>query len=735
MSCPAKPGTRVFSVTTRVTKDAPPDAINLLDGQQRTLAILSAWPGIENQLQRPVSVWIDLAEKPQGEYRFRLLATTRAQPFGYERASMGGQSLSKLVSRERRLANSTYLQKDESIDAWNLWDSKGFMPWNANLAMRLSVLIGNPDSLDSVDTHIKEKINFFENLLYEKVNQKEPVSANDDYLHEMQRYLQAKINNLKKIIENENDRKDLNERVNSLREALRLIPEIQFPLIPIGRHLDEKNEAVGDPTIAVLFKRVGSGGQSLSDEDYIFSVIKHHAPAAHDLVEELMDDRVSALYSANDLVMAAVRLSLFELRSSASGEGDRRVFADRARINKAEFARLIRRKQPGEKWFINLFEESIKASGRFTETLRAVLSALAYSGEFRVGLPKHAFWSLIDRHLLDVLLAFTHRVGTDWLEKSRLKVTRFILWGKLCIIDKQAASEQCIRAMDEMVNIAEFPEGIFIERLLEKKLAYALPSPDILLARNLKGLVRSDDLEDGDKGLRGWSRFVSESYPDLLAKDHYILEVYRRWWDFDRGYHHPFLLWLQREFVFYEFEKKPALAGLEDETPYDFDHILPQSHWGQWTGAAKGNRLIDFHANGKLDSTGHNTIGNGLGNVRIWPSGSNRSDSDSAPVTKLLLEDPLDHRREKILDDSNIKETQPWVDASYVHDLEHRDDPRYWDKARVLAFQGAVEARTFLMYKQFYEELGFIEVQPVFAMASKVLDSGEGATMEKFHDE
>jgi len=58
-----------------------------------------------------------------------------------------------------------------------------------------------------------------------------------------------------------------------------------------------------DPPLAILFKRVGTGGEELSNADYVYSVIKHYVPEVHGTVEALLkDEKVSALYTPTTLV-------------------------------------------------------------------------------------------------------------------------------------------------------------------------------------------------------------------------------------------------------------------------------------------------------------------------------------------------------------------------------------------------------------------------------------------------
>ena len=145
-------------------------------------------------------------------------------------------------------------------------------------------------------------------------------------------------------------------------------------------------------------------------------------------------------------------------------------------------------------------------------------------------------------------------------------------------------------------------------------------------ATSIHGLTHSPN---GVAGLRGWARF---SIPGYLAGDEEATQVleqkihlYKRWWNLrGSGYVHPLLLWIQRDYVFREFEKVPVQPGQAEDTPYDYDHICPESHWKYWTGAGQGNRIIEAgFQNDPHDKSGNYILGNSIGNVRVWNSSRN----------------------------------------------------------------------------------------------------------------
>ena len=132
------------------------------------------------------------------------------------------------------------------------------------------------------------------------------------------------------------------------------------------------------------------------------------------------------------------------------------------------------------------------------------------------------------------------------------------------------------------------------------------------------------------------------------------------------------------------------MAGMADETPFDYDHLVPSAHWAGWTG--EGNNaesLTQFEEEkGSLGYTG-----NCIGNLHVLDSRVNRSLGDSPLAVKL----------EKIGGFAEhgliLKEDENWIKASPSTNY------RVWGSERAFAFQRAVEQRAFDLYEKFYSAL------------------------------
>ncbi len=684
-------------------RQAKASDISLIDGQQRTLSMLAGWPeGLVNP-DRPVAIWVDLIDAPQGEYLFRLWATTRAQPYGYARASMGGQSLSKLERNKLRLANEAW----EKSDALTLWKQPDFMPWEAKFALPLPKLIVNRDQLQAF---VQDQLTRLKEALEKKVSS--PNGSNDEISQQISKHFTEKLKTLPAD-------SDLGKSIHSLKSALNNVLACKFPVIHVRREsfddLGGQSEGENiDPPLAILFKRVGTGGEPLSNADYVYSVIKHHSDMVHGMVESLLDDqKIRAIYTPTTLVMSAVRLTILNLKY---GDGKGQKIVDSAKLDKATFARLVR----NHSGFIEEFEGAIKKGGTFVTSLRQVLDNLSYDGGgFKTGLPKHAL-CLIPIPLLETILAWhtLNNPTADAMERSRLPMVRFVLQGNLCVTDYPKASEVAIKALKDDKTVLdyaktsgvdvgilkgdEFPDQVLLDLLTkgDKATAYSLPSPDRLKQTKDKfGYLLtgpSEDVKVDVKGLRGWSRFSLKE--DAKREDKACAEVYKRWWNRKGGHVHPMLLWLQRDYVFVKFEQQPALAGMDEETPFDFDHILPSAQWAYWTGAEKGHRFIDYplmDGNTIVDNTGHWHIGNSIGNIHVLESSENRSWGDASVIDKLGNGEFAKNALVRVDDKERC-----WLSAS-----GDTEAPRVWKNPRALAFQRAVEQRAFDLYSKFYADL------------------------------
>lgn len=646
--------------------------LGLLDGQQRTLSMLLAWPGMGEYMDK--KIWIDFADEPSNETRFRFHVTTLNQPFGFQRYEPN----SKLSLGDRQKARIAYDEKQkkaipkECISRESIFQTAE--PWESYLPVELIQLINvfNKQGESALRSFVLQKLEGTKSALGAAV---ELLARN------MQEPARAHLDRRLRRLEEDGVKEKIANQIERFLQGMKRVNVLQIPLIEVGKdtfETDDSGENI-DPPLAVLFKRVGTGGTALTDADYIYSVIKHQLPDAYQLVEDLsQEETIARRLSATNIVMTAVRLVAAKLG-----------LADSESPSKTEFHRLLKTDS-----FASTFHTVIAKGGDLPKALIALTEVLSYKGGNDIGLPRHA-WILLDRPLIQVLLRWKlhSQPDSDALINSRDELLRFILYWVLCVKDQKKASKLLFTVLHK--DNPPFP--IFNGELLAKILkaeGIALPviQPEIL-KQHAKNAVISENV----KGIRGWKRFHIDQ--SALFECRCSTELYSRWWSLAGNHIHPLLLWLQREYV-NTFKGFPA-ADQDEETPYDYDHICPSNHWSDWTGITGKNRLIDFHDSPE-DKEGHWRLGNSIGNMRVWDSSDNRSLGSASPKERLHLREQ-DVPNLKLLVDSAINENErvDWVACS------GKDNPRHWDEVRAKAFQRVIETRAFNLYTQFHDRLKF----------------------------
>jgi len=637
---------------TRELKTLEGKGIALLDGQQRTLTMLLGWPFEERPDHR---LWVDLADNPQGSHLFRLRVTTKNQPFGFQKSSSTKLSLSdRTKAYEEYYKHESNTNKDSSEDIFNK-----AKPHRSKAAIDLHLIIEQWKKGNKVD---------WRDWLRKRIVESSSEELNAD---------------------------DIDGKINLFSEALDRLFSMEIPIVKVNdSHMDDGDTDEQDPPLAILFKRIGTGGTTLSDEDYVYSIIKHRIPPAYGLVETLHNKKsIASLLSSTDLVMTAVRLLADTLGNTTNFESP----------TKKQFHTLLKNKS-----FKSEFKELIE--GKVLETAFSQLTNLIKykKNENEIGLPLQAFPQL-KRPLIQVLIKWIYDLkDNDGVERilndNQERVIRFVLYWQIAVKNPKKASNMVFNRLSKGSH-ADFPDKEIYELLIKDyKLALPIVSPQFMAEKRLS-MVRHN-IDSGSKEiLTGWKRFEVKKEDILSDEIRGAVELYQRWWGYGQ-YVHPILLWLQRDLVDqWESGNDNPLAGRDEDTFYDYDHISPQSNWSNWRGAIGDDRLIDFKVSG--DDSGHYRTGNSIGNVRVWCSSENRSDGDASPETKLFgnSEKPmLKDDSSKRLKDSviNPEDKKFWIGCSNA-------EKRKWDSKRVKAFQCAIEERAFYLYSKYYNDLKFVK--------------------------
>lgn len=638
-----------------ITPNLAAKLLDLVDGQQRTLAILAGW--VEQQSYK---VWVDFGDEPQSGHLLRLRVTTINQPYGFRRDDPNA----KLSINDRRCAKAAY----ENIAAKNYspHPSGARISLPIDLTRLIKIWDGNRSIWKDAIYH------YIENARVPYCGENEEATL---------KYFWPETS--------KEQRKQIEQRINSLASGIERLFEAKIPLIRIDPELynvDSANDV--EPPLARLFKRIGTNATPLSNADYVYSVLKYIVKDMdiHQTVAFLhRQGNIASLMAATDLVMTALRLA------ATGWHGE----IDRDNPSMVDFHRMLWPKNGTDnssaKERLPSLVTLLGAPGNrsLTQYFAILQKNLEYSDEeWRFGVPKFMF-PYFGRPLVQTLL---YLVQVGYLKnpidpESRSEALRLALWWTQWVVDGPKASRiafQVIKVVDEPICLGRK----IAEAIVNEGAGMAIRSPDRIQNAGLDMIPDSGQI----KRLIGDSRFntLPEDKEDLVQ----IRRFYRHWWR-PWSYIHPMLLWLQREYV-NGLEGNP-MAGRDDDTPYDFDHILPRAHWGGRTTTDDNGLLSDL-----VEPHWAWFIGNSIGNVRVTHFSDNRCDGDASPKIKMGASQ---NARNGWLKDSAVSENQLqlWYDCSPTDE----DNKKHWDRDRALAFQRVVERRTFDLYLRLYNDAGF----------------------------
>jgi hypothetical protein len=645
-------GQEANDLSTKKTEHVTDSAMGLLDGQQRTLAMLIGWP-----LSTPDQhcLWIDLGEKGHSGSPFELRLTTQAQPFGFQRITQG-----RLSRHERKEARKNY--DDLQPGSASTPDYELFTRYSNTDQQPRPWKTGN-------------KPNLFIKL-------KEAWKIFQDTQHNESEFLNA-LKHLKNTHED--------ALLSSLHKAFMRIESLEVPLILIPEHIstpeiDPVQEDVPNPLI-LLFERIGRNGASLTAEDLLFSMIKQQWPKAQDLVNQRHGKiSVTAFMGATDYVMTAFRLASAETK-----------IADNPRPNVNDFHRhlgtLLGHEEETDRPLRNYLEEKSPLTLAFDKLYHALL----YKGGEDIGLPL-LMMPHLSRGLIQVLLRWVLiNKNSEISDVNREKIIAFSLFWYLHVWNEDKSSKKVF----EIINNKEkeiFPAAEIYQALTdseEDKMGLALP----LMSFNELQDVLNQETSASLQGQDAIFKFDDSRKTHLATFKQ--RELYKRFcWS-----RKPVLLWLQRTYVDKKFkdESTAKFAGLTDEdcVPYDYDHLCPQNHWGtDWRNITKipndgGKVMTSFHTN-------RHTVGNCIGNLHVLESSLNRSFGDDSLESKLEygLKDEQWLHTDSLLYHTTEHQSL-WQAASPDVEADHLNFT--WNETRLQNFQNAIYSRAKGLYYQYHE--------------------------------
>lgn len=464
------------------------------------------------------------------------------------------------------------------------------------------------------------------------------------------------------------------KRIEKFRQGLVNVKNQWLALIKIPDSHIQTNAELEDPShdyLTMLFDRISSGGTRLSPSDLLFSMIKQSWPEAHNLVSDIHEE-VGSMMQPTDIVMTAYRLA--SLRAGITDDPQPNARSFHKNLN------VLLGSDSAKGELRNLIE-----SDGLTNAFVALKGLLIHKNDH--GLPE-AIFPYLDVPLLQVLLFWIMKNPGLVQETNRDEIIRFVLFWLVCSDGAKSQFKASKMAIESMMkhDSAVFPAKMLytaLSKLTDEKYkvfcALTPPQASKVLKTNEFNYV-------GERARR-------------LFNNHHLGERFAN--------KRQLLIWFQREWLLKtctenaDFENfKPLAGGDDDNVPYHFDHLVPQSNWSYFTGQPK--LLASVTMKKFTDGDYHRkSLGNSIGNYRLLSAAENRSRGDAS------LEKNILHGDEKIKIDCASYGQDDVLKAWGKASPEDESLKRTWDDDRVLAFQLAIESRTIALYNKMFEDAGF----------------------------
>lgn len=664
----------VVGLVDRVVQSADVGALGLMDGQQRTLAMLMGCPDAASPSH---CLWINLAEDGQAGAPFDIRLTTQAQPFGFQRADHARLPL-KVRRQARKKYDETHSNGQEKRDVelfTSAIDRDIPRPW--------------VDGGKGVFVRVKEAWRAYDESKGQKTEFQKRLCS------ELPASMDAAMT----------------RRLDRLYVALARLTELEVALILIPEHLSapvraETSPANGPDPMVLLFERIGRNGASLSAGDLLFSMIKQQWPHAQTLINQSQANvAVRVFMGPRNYVMTAFRLAM-----SVDGE------ADNPRPDPHLFHRhlALLMRAPGEmrapRDAAGPLRLYISDQSPLTDAFTHLHAALLYrpQSDNDAGLPL-AMLAHLSRGLVQVLLRWAIGKDAAVVDANRGALIAFSLYWFLHVLHEDKATKQAFAVARTEGASQAFPAAAIYQKLIKTKAnADALLSGsalDLLLITEPSPALRSHECI-----------FRKDVHGKVLATDAQR-DLYKRFcWT-----KKPLLLWLQRAYVHDQFHGLlgDGFAGFTDEesVPYDYDHLCPRNHWGcDWRHISPRDDMPKGTKSHFRD--GRSGVGNCIGNLHVLDASLNRSLGDAALEVKLTSpkwtaeHSLLHHDPSPLVGDSHAA---LWLAASPKVDsdsgLATEVGHRVWTAHRLEKFQEAVYRRARGLYGQYAGACSLLDTQ------------------------
>lgn len=706
----------------------------LLDGQQRATAIALGFRDIwsvdaKNTNELTHALWVDLKPLEGDERQFAFRVVTRAHPWGYSRTDPS-KTLSAAKARDAlvayRMLNGDPDQKPHKFRLSQVF------PWDAEAPVPLALLIGaiqasqNSSTGEIVTSQVKEALlqKMKGTALFNAGGEpSDEGKITSEKTAEIKKAIE-KIACIKKAIEEVDDRQGgFVNLVQGLHDALL---HTEVPALQLNPNMASKDENLnqGDKEdekepVFSLFKRLNTGGTTLSREDINYSKLKSKWPDARKIIEEDILKHRQIAQPAR-MAMLLVRLyrtkrqhgvdkqpesftglcpsmSVDQFRKWIDREDNKKEFEKFCEVTVDEkgLAKIVVDKFWEFVTHNTLPKEKIKACENYWMALPTVLAARLFRQSDDLVL-LYMYWilKLDDKgQISEIEVPACHKRSLGFLTA----IAWFAVDIKACVDGLAAELVKQNSDLVDFFNSSRFRKLIKIDENKKPKMLPLIP-PDILVKN---GKVEGDyeslwGLWGGEKTPTKMEEWFQEKLYGSDKPDENRVNVRDLWWKFiekihrDPGYNR--LLYAQREFIqnqfgWYDVTRPDQIT--DHNRPWDYDHILPYN-WVKHSGSRSFKKETPKKVRVWVNS---------IGNFRAWPYELNRSKGDKLIVegkaTDYELNDIIDVCKASFMDKNN-----QYGDWKNLVDEENGIKENGWNEFIDLAWERTVD-----IYRVWYEDL------------------------------
>ena len=622
----------------------------LFDGQQRLSAILLGFGKGSLFYRHKLKLWVDPTQNPDKEnFLFPIALSSAGQPFGYDK------DFGKLSLEDRRKARKKFDEKHKNLHT----PAKIF-----ELVEGEDLSIGKEKSFQSLS------------IIAESIRSGDNTTHGD--LHE----------HIKNILNGKIDMEVPLQDVSSI--------------MPINGKDSSGERKLRD--YHLYFRRIGQNGTGLTDNEYIYSVIKEKFPEIQDSFDKILspttDGGCGYISDPVELAIASLRVArgivTSEVKDAIVGRPDRNFASNLDKDNNEIIAK---------------FEEMVRDGehSQLAKAVKHIRTTLEYHPEQNErGLPLFMLAPL-PRELFDCLLLAAIKTDNSVEIERKWMIPFCLFWMALQNNDGEFANWFYSLVLGYK-DKGEVVPGMEMGTKLFAKLVKDCEGDNTIKKSPRRAeldLIR-DNAKIGQFLTKAKSKFrfghevlneQREVQQGKLTAD--FLELVA-WRDHSKK---NILLWLQREYLHKlcaAYGSYDPTAGLDEDFPIEFDHLIPHNifYYKLAYGSKGANLSNDAQKNQqdvgfKLHGQKVN-YGNSLGNYRWFDASLNAARGDR-PIGQdekgtLLGDCQYDH----LIDDYN-KFNELIVNTS-------------WSTKDIRSFEEIIDNRCFDLYRSFICDSGIDSV-------------------------